>query len=583
VKTVNIRFIAMNRILIAVVGAALLLNLAATGQAAEARIQLTALPATMRATPTGPLAGTSAVEIAGARGETESFQVVVTGVDEKLEGVTASLDPLRQAGGPSLPETSLELFRVAWVPVRHSSPRATVAPGLIADALIPFKDPYTGEPVREPRWSDAKPDGPRFGATGFALWPDHHQALWVDVRIPRDAAPGVYEGVLRVTAKNASPAKIPVRLTVWDFTLPEGPTHENHFGGFGRLRAYHRLENDPEKYIRLEERYIAMLAAHRLNPPLPNRLWPKPEANGTVVFDPAADQKFSEFVARYHVTDFPVPRAPFRDVLGEHRSQAINFYRTVFAYLEKHGWAKRAYLYMLDEPNDSRAYERVRQLGALVHEAAPRLRRLVVEQPYTEDPAWGVLDGAVDIWCPLFGFIDAASIERVRAQGNSVWSYTALVQPAPSYHPQYEQVKDDNPPYWELDFPVTAYRIAPWLNRRYDITGLLYWATVYWGSPDRNPWDEPGFRLQWNGEGALFYPGNEAGIEGPVASVRLKCLRDGMEDYEYFVLLEQLGGKALVDNLVRTAAPTWGQWQQSPDALPKLRRQLAEAILRRIK
>ncbi len=68
-----------------------------------------------------------------------------------------------------------------------------------------------------------------------------------------------------------------------------------------------------------------------------------------------------------------------------------------------------------------------------------------------------------------------------------------------------------------------------------------------------------------------------------MASVRLKCLRDGMEDYEYFVLLEQLGGKALVDNLVRTAAPTWGQWQQSPDALPKLRRQLAEAILRRIK
>ena len=314
----------MNRILIAVVGAALLLNLAATGQAAEARIQLTALPATMRATPTGPLAGTSAVEIAGARGETESFQVVVTGVDEKLEGVTASLDPLRQAGGPSLPETSLELFRVAWVPVRHSSPRATVAPGLIADALIPFKDPYTGDPVREPRWSDAKPDGPRFGATGFALWPEHHQALWVDVRIPRDATPGVYESALRVTAKNASAVKIPVRLTVWNFTLPEGPTHENHFGGFGRLRAYHRLENDPEKYIRLEERYIAMLAAHRLNPPLPAWLWPEPAADGTVIFDTAADQKFSEFVARYQVTDFPGPRGyPLRRFIRSHGCECL--------------------------------------------------------------------------------------------------------------------------------------------------------------------------------------------------------------------------------------------------------------------
>ena len=129
-------------------------------------------------------------------------------------------------------------------------------------------------------------------------------------------------------------------------------------------------------------------------------------------------------------------------------------------------------------------------------------------------------------------------------------------------------MKDDHPPFWRIDFPVTAYRAAPWLNRRYGITGLLYWSIVYYGSPERDPWDDPGFRVRWNGEGALFYPGDRAGIEGPVASIRLKNLRDGMEDYEYFVLLEQRGGRDAVDAIVREAVPTWGSWKATPKPSP---------------
>ena len=161
-----------------------------------------------------------------------------------------------------------------------------------------------------------------------------------------------------------------------------------------------------------------------------------------------------------------------------------------------------------------------------------------------------------------------------------MWSYTALCQKAPSYHPEYEKVKGEDPPYWQIDFPVLSYRIAPWLNRRYGVTGLLYWAVVYWGSPQRNPWDSPGFRIRFNGEGALFYPGEDAGIEGPVASIRLKNLRDGMEDYEYFALLDKRRCSAVVDEIVRSAVPTWGTWNQDPYRLLELRKALATEILR---
>lgn len=545
---------------------------------ADTSIALSACLPTERVMQKGDFAGAAAVELGAARGEYESAQVVVTAAGGKIEHVTAALTP-RAGAAQDLPSDWVTQYRVAYVPLRYSAPRATCAPGLIPDPLIPFADPYTGAPVNEPQWAGDKRNGPRFGAQGFEVWPEHHQPIWLDVHVPPDAAAGVYEAALRVTAGNATPAEIPVRLEVWDFALPDGPTHETSFGGFSRAAAGHHLTPDSGAWRSIEERYIEMLAAHRISPMLPTWLQPKPGPDGAVQFDDALDGRFTEFVVRYHVTNIDVPRAPFSDVFGADHDKALAFYRSWYAYLEKKGWAARAYLYMLDEPNDAEAYEEVRRLGALVREAAPGLRRLVVEQPYTQDPAWGVLDGAVDIWCPLFGFIDENSVQRVRAAGNTVWSYTALVQKAPAYHPQYNAVKGDDPPYWQLDFPATAYRIAPWLNFRYGITGLLYWSTVYWGSPDRDPWDDPGFRVRWNNDGALFCPGYDAGVEGPIASIRLKNLRDGLEDYEYFVLLEQRGGGQVAGEIARAAVPTWGSWIQDGNRLVELRRQLASEII----
>lgn len=68
-------------------------------------------------------------------------------------------------------------------------------------------------------------------------------------------------------------------------------------------------------------------------------------------------------------------------------------------------------------------------------------------------------------------------------------------------------------------------------------------------------WDarfEPGTRLFWgNGDGRLLYPprrdpnrASESVIADPIPSFRWECLRDGVEDYEYFALLQQLCEKA---------------------------------------
>lgn len=539
-------------------------------------IELTPAASTMRVRMEDMTLPAAAPTLHAARGEVESLQVVVTAKGGHLTRVDAEIGPFANAAGASLPPGAAILYRVAYIPIRYSVPRATEPPGLTADPLVPLIDPYTGQKNAAPRWDGEKLEGAPFGAVPFDVWTDRHQPLWLDVHVPHDAAPGDYTATLRIHAKEAD-AELPLTLTVWDFTLPKGPTHENHFGGVERVASYHKVDPKSDAYIELEDRYSQMLADHRINPSLPRRLCPPPGEDGTVTFDSESTENIAAFVAKYNVTNIEIPHAPFNETSD--REKVFAFYRSWYAFLAEHGWADRSYIYMLDEPNTPEAYDRVRALGAVIHEAEPRIRRLVVEQTYTQDAAWGTLENAIDIWCPLFGFVDAPSIDRMKQRGSAVWSYTALVQTAPPYHPEYENVKSDLPPFWAVDFPLVSYRVAPWLNWRYGITGLLYWSSVYWGSPDRNPWQDTGFRVRWNGEGALLYPGTDAGVAGPIASIRVKALRDGMEDYEYFALLEALGKRDAADAIVREVVPTWGSWNQDPLIMPTLRERLAEAIL----
>ena len=82
-------------------------------------------------------------------------------------------------------------------------------------------------------------------------------------------------------------------------------------------------------------------------------------------------------------------------------------------------------------------------------------------------------------------------------------------------------------------------------------------------------------------EGALFYPGLDAGIEGPVASMRLKALRDGMEDYEYLKLLAEREGTERARAKAMEIARSWTDWNTDPAALLRTRAEIARRIATR--
>jgi hypothetical protein len=141
-------------------------------------------------------------------------------------------------------------------------------------------------------------------------------------------------------------------------------------------------------------------------------------------------------------------------------------------------------------------------------------------------------------------------------------------------------------PSYMIDTKATFNRVMSWMSYAYDIRGELYWgsnaADRHYMAPGNTSW-----QTQWlaggNGDGSLTYPGRLEEVGGksfiPVASQRLKLVRDGLEDLEYMYALEELLGSrdkvaALVGRVVRTAYDFDHDWK----TMLSVREAIADAI-----
>jgi hypothetical protein len=85
--------------------------------------------------------------------------------------------------------------------------------------------------------------------------------------------------------------------------------------------------------------------------------------------------------------------------------------------------------------------------------------------------------------------------------------------------------------------------------------------------------------IVFHGDGSLAYPARAVGYDGIVPTLRLKALRDGIEDYEYLAILDRLGQTAEAQKLVQPLAESFFAWEKDPAAYDSARRRLAELIV----
>ncbi len=586
----------------------LLIN-SSEANAGKKEIQVRVLDSMSRIRPYQTIQGKMEAEIKAAKNEYESFQIVIFAPnDVGLKNLKVEVSDLL-GNKEKLSKNFITLFKEEYIYVRHSTPRATCEPGLFPDPLLPFVDPETGKSIQPLKMvygkGTTKLVGAKFSAKPLDIAKGQNAVIWVDVYIPEEIKAGEYEGTFKVKADEDFFAEVPITLTVWDFSLPKIATHRTHFGHFSRIANEWGIEKNSEKFQQIEERFCKSLAKHRINPPIPEHLLPLVNDDGSLTIIPERHAKLKQYINETHLVDFEIPRAKFIKntsnsfaAIPESQTDPVaiqktkRYYREYYAYVKKNGWEKRAYVYMLDEPNSIKDYQQVINLGRIIKEAVPELKRVVVEQPYKHEKSWPDLDGYLDIWCPLLGYIDREAVEEKIKNGDEVWSYSALVQKAPKYHPHYDRVKGKDPLYWHLDQPASVYRRTFWVNREYDITGFIYWTSINWASYT-DPWLEPFFIHQaqtgddptlfqthyYNGGGLLFYPGKDAGFDGPVTSIRLKNVREGLEDYEYFAILDKAGERQFVQDVVNEICPEWWECKGTPESLLKAREKLAEKIV----
>jgi hypothetical protein len=208
------------------------------------------------------------------------------------------------------------------------------------------------------------------------------------------------------------------------------------------------------------------------------------------------------------------------------RRISADILRQTEEHLKTKSWLDLAYIYTIDEPGKD-AFPEVEAVFNHVHAAAPGLKRLLTfgygaSRPIRPgNPLYRRLEGSVDIWVPHSDCFEPEYLETRRRAGDEIWEYVCISAQKP-----YANI-------WGIDFPGTDPRVVFWQCYAEEIAGFLYWATDYW---QKDPWQEPLTYPGGNGDGSLVYYGEA----GPVNSLRWETIRDGIEDYDYLVLLESL-------------------------------------------
>lgn len=485
--------------------------------------------------------------IVAARNEYEPVRIIVRAGAEPLRDVRVVVSDLRGPAG-TIAADQLAVFREHYVHIFQPSHASPAPAGWYPDALIPLRE--SESPAR-------------FPGVAPEIAPETNQGFWVDVYVPRTTPPGAYSGSILVDAGTGSLGSVPLELQVEPFTLPDTIAMRSHFGELGaRLARQLQMEVDSPEFAAVEDRYIDLLLAHRAIPSSLGSIWPAWTREGGID-DRHSGSRLRAMVEDRHVNALCVP---FLYRADPERCQA--YLRDMAAYLRDKGWLDLAYIYLEDEPNNAAEYETVRQQGALIRDSG--IKRLCTEQTVTSDPAWGTLYGAVDIWCPLWCLFDEPSARARQELGEDLWSYTALCQGR------------GKTPFWEIDYPPVHFRAPFWISWNLGLKGVLYWSSIF-RAAGQDPWTAPYLKTRYHrepywGEGLLVYPGQDAGQRAPVPSIRLKLIREGLEDFEYMTLATQQGRRAEVDAIVGRVTRSFTDWSDDDQDYRSARAQLAALI-----
>jgi hypothetical protein len=451
----------------------------------------------------------SNIEIASARNEYESMQIVIEAPWRPVTIKQVTLSDLKGPNGAVIPASALKWNRVEYV-------ETTVAPPYFTDrGLGAYPDPLM--PAGE------------FTADKLSRTP-----VWITLKTPTDCPAGSYAGTITIIPDGLKPTTIPVSLTVWNFTLTD-QTHLRTLTwlGTGLIRAWYGLQWSAEgnrRYFEAVRNYEDCLLEHRLGPGGEVAAHVNKGKDGKFDFtgvDATLQRLFDKGMNAFIMGTAPnLRREKKTEYTPEFIDQFTSMIRAYGDHLREKGWLDKAYVYVYDEAPKS-AWPEVKKIDLAIKAAAPGLRTL---QCLNQPEGVKELTGFADVFDVYVTQYHKAGVAPSQAKGAEVWLAICCY---PMDHPNFF-----------IEYPLLDVRVTPWICWKYKANGFEYWSPNAWGVNWQKkgdkwpaiPWVANGFG-RYNGDGYLIYPGPDL---KPLSCIRFEALRDGLEDYEYLWTLNSL-------------------------------------------
>ena len=481
---------------------------------------------------TGALDKTAKYTVYAARNESEYCQIALqTRLDRHKAKVT--LTPFTNENGDRIETVLCEEYYVKTT--------GDTIFGTEPDALIPA-------PIGEPY--------------NLAMMGERNYPFFIGLQTAADTAPGDYTATLTLTCNEDTENKherldVEIRAHIWDFTLPEKPSMDTAMGlGRGNIAAAHHVDANSAKADSLYRDYYEFLLAHKISAyDLPVN-----------ILSDEADAYMSD----PRCTSFCIPYADDDTIRA--------YYEKLSAHPE---WAGKAYFYPIDEPADKEAYDRYNAICDRLSSLYPGYNMVTPFYANRVDidgePLYSVelQNGKSSFMCPESPLFEDAQFREIayrrQAKGDKLWWYVCCgPSPTSGYCNLFTQQEG------------ILHRILFWQQKQYNVTGLLYWSTTYWndvgGDPWTSAWTTPWTGVDTFGDGSLLYDGYHLGIDGPVSSLRLEAVTNGIEDYEYLTVAEKLLGRAFVEKTIAAVCRDLTHFTHSDAQFAKTRISLGNAI-----
>jgi len=549
------------------------------GSAAHAAVTVTAVSETQKVRPTDPPpAAQSSISLSCARNEFCAFQVAVSAPAGETDTVTSvSLGDLTGPCGATLSASAAMVYREGFLNVTTPSNTAG-ATGEWPDPLIPNVDAFYGET------RNAFPATIAAGKT---------QPFWIELLIPTAQAAGMYTGTATVTPKDGSALSIAVSIQVRNFTLPstsslgsaygfdwDGPC-AGHFGGYGSPNC------DDQQLEALNALYFQDALNHRIS--ISALVYAPPITNGQGDFT-TFDTLYGPFLDGTVLTGTGKLSGAKLTTIRYTGDQVAASYTAWASHFKAKGWFDRVFDYTCDEPPNGCAWSDIPTQATIVHAGDPAFRTLVTTS--IENATKNNVLSSIDILVPIIN--EVYGTQNDPYPGDQRMNYDTFLQGPDALLWMYQSCEpsstcsngdvgsDTGWPTMFIDESAISNRMMQWMDFKYQVSAELYYDTTgAMSDPSQDAWATQ-YEFGNNGDGSIWYPGKPSVIGGthdiPVESLRMKMLREGMQDYEYLDMLTTLGDGVFAQMELAKVVTNADSFTADPTMLDQTRAEMATEI-----